>query len=37
MLMVAAAEVIGAVIAVLMSYRHRFTPDGVFLEKGLRD
>lgn len=37
MLMVAAAEVIGAVIAVLMSYRKRFTPDGVFLEKGLRD
>jgi putative ABC transport system permease protein len=37
MLMVAAAEVIGAVIAVLMSYRRRFTPDGVFLEKGLRD
>ena len=37
MLMVAAAEVIGAVIAVLMSYKHRFTADGVFLEKGLRD
>ena len=37
MLMVAAAEVIGAVIAVLMSYKRRFTADGVFLEKGLRD
>ena len=37
MLMVAAAEVIGAVIAVLMSYKRRFTADGIFLEKGLRD
>ena len=37
MLMVAAAEVVGAVIAVLMSYKRRFTADGVFLEKGLRD
>jgi putative ABC transport system permease protein len=37
MLMVAAAEVIGAVIAVLMSYKRRFSPDGVFLEKGLRE
>lgn len=36
MLMVAAAEIIGAVLAVLMSYRRRFTSDGVFLDRGLR-
>lgn len=36
MLMVAAAEIIGAVLAVLMSYRRRFTEEGVFLEKGFR-
>ena len=37
MLMVSAAEIVGAVLAVLMSYRRRFSPDGVFLEKGLRE
>lgn len=37
MLMVAAAEIIGAVLAVLMSYRRRFTADGIFLDKGLRE
>jgi len=37
MLMVAAAEIIGAVLAVLLSYRRRYTADGVFLEKGYRD
>jgi putative ABC transport system permease protein len=37
MLMVSAAEIIGAVLAVLMSYRRRFDADGVFLEKGLRE
>jgi len=37
MLMVAAAEIIGAVLAVLLSYRRRFTADAVFLEKGYRD
>lgn len=37
MLMVAAAEIVGAVLAVLMSYRRRFDSDGVFLEKGLRE
>jgi putative ABC transport system permease protein len=36
MLMVAAAEIVGAALAVLMSYRRRFGPDGVFLEKGFR-
>ena len=37
MLMVAAAEIVGAALAVLMSYRRRFSADGVFLEKGLRE
>lgn len=37
MLMVAAAEIIGAALAVLLSYRRRFSAEGVFLEKGLRD
>jgi len=37
MLMVAAAEIVGAALAVLMSYRRRFSVDGVFLEKGLRE
>jgi putative ABC transport system permease protein len=37
MLMVSAAEIVGAVLAVLMSYRRRFSADGVFLEKGLRE
>lgn len=36
MLMVAAAEIMGAVIAVLMSYRHRFSAEGVYLDKGVR-
>jgi putative ABC transport system permease protein len=36
MLMVATAEIVGAALAVVMSYRRRFSPDGVFLEKGLR-
>jgi putative ABC transport system permease protein len=36
MLMVAAAEIVGAALAVLMSYRRRFGADGVFLEKGFR-
>jgi len=36
MLMVSAATAIGSVTAVLLSYRRRFSPDGVFLEKGLR-
>jgi putative ABC transport system permease protein len=36
MLMVAAAEIIGAVVAVLMSYHRRFTADGIYLDKGLR-
>lgn len=37
MLMVAAAEIVGAVLAVLLAYRRRFTPDGVFLSRGLRE
>ena len=36
MLMVAAATALGAVCAVLLSYRKRFTDDGVFLEQGFR-
>ena len=36
MLMVAAAEIMGAVLAVLMSYRRRFDAEGIFLEKGMR-
>jgi putative ABC transport system permease protein len=36
MMMVAAADVLGSVSAVLLSYRRRFTADGVFLEKGRR-
>lgn len=36
MLMVAAATALGSVSAVLLTYRRRFTSDGVFLEKGLR-
>lgn len=36
MLMVSAATAIGSVTAVLLSYRRRFSTDGVFLEKGLR-
>jgi putative ABC transport system permease protein len=36
MLMVAAAEIMGAVLAVLLSYRRRFDPEGIFLEKGMR-
>jgi putative ABC transport system permease protein len=36
MLMIAAAEIVGALLAVLMSYRRRFDADGVFLEKGYR-
>ena len=36
MLMVSAATAIGSVIAVLLSYRRRFTDDGVYIEKGYR-
>ncbi len=36
MLMVSAATALGSVSAVLLTYRRRFTKDGVFLEKGLR-
>jgi putative ABC transport system permease protein len=36
MLMVAAATAMGSVIALLLTYRRRFTADGVFLEKGYR-
>jgi hypothetical protein len=34
--MVSAATAVGSIMAVMLSYRHRFTPDGVFLEKGYR-
>lgn len=36
MLMIAAAEIVGALLAVLLSYRRRFDSGGVFLEKGYR-
>jgi hypothetical protein len=34
MLMVSAATAIGSVLAVMLSYRRRFSADGVYLEKG---
>lgn len=37
MLMVAAATALGSVSALLLTYRRRFTADGVFLERGFRD
>lgn len=36
MLMVATATALGSVIALLLTYRRRFTADGTFLEKGFR-
>jgi putative ABC transport system permease protein len=36
MLMVSAATAMGAVLAVMLSFRRRFTDDGVYLERGLR-
>jgi len=36
MLMVAAATALGSVLALVLTYRRRFTADGVFLEKGFR-
>ncbi len=36
MLMVAAATALGSVVAVLLTYKRRFSSDGVFLEKGRR-
>ena len=36
MLMVAAATALGSVLAVLLTYRRRFSEDGTFLERGLR-
>lgn len=37
MLMVAAATALGSVVSVLLTYRRRFTAEGVYLEKGLRE
>ncbi len=37
MLMVSAATALGSVLAVMLSFHRRFTADGVFIEKGLRD
>ncbi|MDO8964548.1 MAG: iron export ABC transporter permease subunit FetB [Coriobacteriia bacterium] len=37
MLMIAAAEMIGALLAVLMSYRRRFDRDGVFMQRSYRE
>lgn len=36
MLMVSAATAMGSVLAVLLTFRRRFSDDGVYLEKGLR-
>lgn len=36
MLMVAAATALGSVVAVMLTYRKRFTADGVFLDKSMR-
>lgn len=36
MLMVSAATALGSVLAVLLSYRRRFSADGVYLDKGYR-
>lgn len=36
MLMVSAAAAMGSVLAVLLTYKRRFTPSGVYLEKGFR-
>ena len=36
MVMVATADVLGSTLAVLLTYRRRFTHEGVFLEKGMR-
>ncbi len=36
MLMVAAATALGSVVALLLTYKRRFTADGTFLEKGFR-
>ena len=37
MLMVAAATAIGSMLAVLLTYKRRFTEDGVFIERGMRE
>lgn len=37
MLMVAAATALGSVMALVLTYRRRFSADGVFLEKGFRE
>ena len=36
MMMVATADILGSTTAVMLTYRRRFTHDGVFLEKGFR-
>jgi len=36
MLMVAAATALGSVMALLLTYRRRFSADGVFIERGMR-
>ena len=37
MLMVSAATAVGSIMAVMLTYRRRFSTDGVFLDKGLRE
>ncbi|MBS3957024.1 MAG: iron export ABC transporter permease subunit FetB [Clostridiales bacterium] len=37
MLMISAATAVGAVLAVVLSYRRRFSDEGVYLERGYRD
>lgn len=36
MLMIATADILGSTAAVLLTYRRRFTKDGVFVERGFR-
>ncbi len=36
MLMVAAATAVGSVVGVLLTFRRRFSADGIYLEKGMR-
>lgn len=36
MMMIATSDILGSTAAVMLTYRRRFTKDGVFLEKGMR-
>jgi len=37
MLMVSAATALGSVVAVMLTFRRRFSDEGVFLERGMRE